>query len=144
MSENDLYILVYSSLLKDNYLEQANGILNEITSTAKTNNPSLNITGVLFYHHGTFIQIIEGPKQNLEQLFQKIENDERHKQVEIIIKEPENTRGYDNWNMDSFNLSLSNELNTDQIKSASEIYRQNLVLKSNILADFYKQTLSTY
>jgi len=40
----------------------ANDELDSLLSEAKTNNHEINITGMLFYHDGSFNQILEGEK----------------------------------------------------------------------------------
>lgn len=40
--------------------------LIKIQKSSVKNNPDLGITGVLFYHNGNFLQVLEGMQENLE------------------------------------------------------------------------------
>jgi hypothetical protein len=53
--------------------------LAAIQDTAKNNNAPLDVTGSLFYNGGWFLQVLEGPVSTLDELYQKIELDPRHK-----------------------------------------------------------------
>jgi len=62
-------------------------------------NSELSITGVLFYDGEYFCQQIEGEKENVDFLFNKIQKDYRHKELLIIKEDFIENREYKNWNM---------------------------------------------
>lgn len=115
--------------------------LRNICEVAKEKNPECEITGVLFYHQGTFVQVIEGPRKNLESLFAKISDDPRHHDIQIHVSLPVEIRGFSDWNMDSFNLSEETKISTDTLKKISEAYKRTLVGRSDLLTRFYKNLL---
>ncbi len=49
------------------------------------NNISNNITGILLYNEGTFIQILEGKEEALNKLFKTIHRDRRHNNITKIL-----------------------------------------------------------
>ena len=55
--------------------------LPAICKTAQNINPTLGITGVLFYHNGKFMQVIEGERGILETLMDKLGLDSRHTNI---------------------------------------------------------------
>ena len=121
--------------------ESINQDLNDITKIAKETNPTLGITGLIFYHKRKFLQIIEGEKESLEKLMVSIEKDPRHRNIERIIDEKAIRRSYEDWNMDAFNLSDHESLDLDKLKIINKIYKESWLLESKILIDFYKLML---
>ena len=60
----------------------------QILMTSRKNNPRKGLVGGLYYEDNRFFQYLEGEKQALYQLYDKIEGDDRHKNVKILIDEP--------------------------------------------------------
>ena len=79
-------------------------VLLDICTKAKRNNPNHGITGVLFYHNGNFLQLIEGEKEELESLMSIVGKDTRHSNITRLIDETIEGRGFADWDMDTFNL----------------------------------------
>ncbi len=75
-----------------------------IQKTAKTNNAPIDVTGSLFYNGGWFLQVLEGPAQTLQALYQKIEKDPRHKNSRVLYNEPAKFRTFTRWSMNMTNL----------------------------------------
>ena len=115
--------------------------LIDITNIAKEKNPDMDITGLLFYHKKKFLQIIEGPKDSLEILMTSIEKDSRHRNIERIIDENIFRRSYEDWNMDSFNLSDHESLDLGKLKILNKVYKELMALKTDVLIDFYRVML---
>lgn len=62
------------------------GFLELFKFVIKFNNEN-NITGVLLYNEGFFLQVLEGEKDILERLIDRILRDSRHKEMLIILDE---------------------------------------------------------
>lgn len=62
-------------------------------------NESFDITGMLLYHEGTFMQTIEGPTQHVMQLWRNIQKDVRHHHISPILDEPISERVFPHWRM---------------------------------------------
>ncbi|MDN5488605.1 MAG: BLUF domain-containing protein [Staphylococcus equorum] len=59
-----------------------------------------NVMGVLYYGHGYFLQCIEGEKSTIDDLFfNKIANDKRHINCEILYYIECDERLFSAWNM---------------------------------------------
>ncbi len=95
-----LYSLAYISknTIKGS-AEQIEAEINSILASAQKNNPLLNVTGALLYSGGYFCQVIEGPESALEDLFETIQQDERHGKVTVLHFEPINKRSFGEWAM---------------------------------------------
>jgi len=80
-------------------------VTGSILKTSLTNNRINQITGVLCQGVGFFIQVLEGERNNVNELFLKIANDRRHKNVELISFEEVTHRKYPKWLMAHIDLS---------------------------------------
>jgi hypothetical protein len=73
--------------------------LKEILVKSRKNNAEKSITGMLLYYGGTFIQLLEGKKQDVEYIYNKIELDARHMNLLKLITGEEDTRNFPDWSM---------------------------------------------
>ena len=78
--------------------------LLEILNKAREKNGTLNITGMLLYKHGKFLQILEGEKQDVEALYDIIKQDPRHYQILTSGNRPIQEREFGDWKMGFVNL----------------------------------------
>ena len=74
-------------------------ILNGILSDAINYNKKNNITGALVCRDDIYLQLLEGPKYEVNLTFEKISNDDRHLEIELLLKEYCNKRIFPGWNM---------------------------------------------
>ncbi len=90
--EQVIYISSASSFMSDDDLSL---LLNQ----ARKNNRHLNLTGMLVYCEGSFIQVLEGNKDSLDNLFAKILRDPRHHNCQLLLRNPIETRLFEDWYM---------------------------------------------
>lgn len=86
------------------YLSHSHDLLSdeqlaELLLQAQKKNEALDITGALIYHDGNFIQLLEGPEENVLAVYEKIKNDPRHAGVNTLIQAPIEKREFPNWSM---------------------------------------------
>ena len=138
-----MHLIVYTSefTLDDN---KADIELSDIECKAKNCNPITEITGVLFYHKQRFVQIIEGERESLESLMTVLEKDNRHKNIERLVDQEINKRGFKQWNMDTFNLSKKGALNKSELEKITAAYNKNIEMDSAMLVTIYKYLLNTH
>lgn len=115
--------------------------IEKIRKSAKETNSELDITGVLFFHDGQFLQIIEGEEENLHKLMEKIESDPRHISIEYLIDKPVKERGFSNWRMDSFKLGAGQKFDSEILKNITRCYDSSLLPGGDKLVFFYKALL---
>lgn len=91
-----LFYIVYISaaveLLTDEELKQ-------LLIQSQTANKEFDVTGLLLYYKGIFMQVIEGAPENVKQLFQNIEHDSRHTAVIKLAEEEIEERAFGEWAM---------------------------------------------
>jgi hypothetical protein len=95
-----LYRIVYCSKnsLQGNAAE-IEAELRRILETARRNNARRGITGALLYNGGCFAQILEGPLEEVEAVFEIIQSDHRHHEVNVIENGPITARLFPDWSM---------------------------------------------
>jgi hypothetical protein len=92
-----LVSLVYVSFANDKNLSEIE--LGEILTKARENNQKLNVTGMLLYRNGFFIQALEGEESVVMPLYEKIKQDPRHRSVLQIFKNNVRNRSFEDWSM---------------------------------------------
>jgi hypothetical protein len=58
--------------------------LRDLLEQARERNKRENLTGLLVYHEGCFVQWLEGPASGVERVWQSIQADTRHTEVEAL------------------------------------------------------------
>mgnify|MGYP003865398465 CR=1 FL=1 len=91
-----IYQLIYRSRAN---IEVSPLILASIGDVAETRNAKLGITGLLCHSGGTFYQLIEGPRDSVELLMEKIAVDNRHSEIEVIQRREIANREFGDWAM---------------------------------------------
>ena len=76
-----------------------------ILATAQSYNQGHGITGVLCQGDGLFLQVLEGERSAVNQLYARILLDRRHKDVELLLLEEITQRRVGNWSMAHVDLS---------------------------------------
>jgi len=62
-------------------------------------NTSMGITGALIFENNRFGQVIEGPRTQIEDLWEKIQKDTRHKNIRLVDTKPIEQRSFSKWTM---------------------------------------------
>jgi hypothetical protein len=63
------------------------------------NNTARDVTGMLFYGNGTFLQVIEGEATTVDELVGKIARDPRHEDIRILSRKAIEHREHPDWSM---------------------------------------------
>ena len=77
----------------------SNADLTRLLENSRKNNQDKNITGMLMYIDGKFIQVLEGAKVDINDIYDIILSDPRHKKVSKIIEGRTIRRNFENWTM---------------------------------------------
>ena len=96
--------LLYASRAIDTRVETIEAILHE----CRARNPNGGITGVLCYGGGIFLQVIEGGRMAISQLYNQIQRDVRHKDVVLLQYEEISERRFAGWTMGEVNMTRIN------------------------------------
>jgi hypothetical protein len=112
----DLYYYMYTSM-PARVLSEAK--LYELLDTARKANNRFGVTGMLICLPESYIQLIEGPKPHIEQLYQNIQQDKRHLRVTTLREAPIENRFFPDWAM-AFKRSDSNITSLDVLNLDAE------------------------
>lgn len=97
-----LFRLIYVS--RNTSREEGHGVEDEagrILTAARRNNPMRKVTGALLYNSDCFAQVLEGPLNEVEQVFEVIQRDPRHSDVTVLDAVPVASRDFPAWAMAS-------------------------------------------
>lgn len=81
--------------------------LLDLLMQCRENNEQNDITGMLLYGNGTFLQVLEGDDGVVDALVAEILDDPRHANIEVLDRKSVEQRDYAEWSM-GFDL-VSNE-----------------------------------
>lgn len=73
--------------------------ISKIVEVSRENNRRDGVTGVLCHDHRYFLQWIEGPRDAINVLYNKLVTDDRHKNLVILDYAPIFAREFPNWDM---------------------------------------------
>jgi hypothetical protein len=73
--------------------------LFNLLSLCREKNKRLGITGHLLYTEEVFVQCIEGPPASIESLWQSLQREERHYNIELLSRGPVTERRFADWSM---------------------------------------------
>jgi hypothetical protein len=90
--KNIVYVSTSVKLMHENQLL-------DILHNSRLHNAALNISGVLLYSDGMFIQVLEGKDTVIDALYARIQADQRHKNIITIIDEPIIEKSFGQWLM---------------------------------------------
>jgi Sensors of blue-light using FAD len=91
-----LISLIYASRSTESFQEHE---IPDLLQQVRIANAKQQVTGMLLYIHGSFLQILEGPPEQVDALFSKLPTDKRHTQLRLISREPLPERAFEGWTM---------------------------------------------
>lgn len=94
------------------YVSHATHALHEtdlltILSEIRANNKTKGITGMLLFLKDRFIQVLEGEEKGVNELYEEIRKDPRHKKVTVILEGHSQHRFFKDWSMGFKKISES-------------------------------------
>jgi len=85
-----------------------NAMLGGILSAARRNNRANGITGALICRQDMYIQLVEGPDEAIDALYERILADDRHTDVKLAMSAEVDERMFPEWDMlDDTNPSMT-------------------------------------
>jgi hypothetical protein len=119
-----MYELVYRSVAVDNIKPSD---MQDILSEAKEFNSKHSITGCLLFFNNEFVQILEGEKEEVKGLFEKIWKDHMHKYVMLLNEDEKEERIFTNWSMAYY------DLNNESLKEAERLlFIRNFIMDADL------------
>lgn len=139
-----LHCLVYVSLANQ---KMSDSHLQAMLQKARAKNEILNITGMLLYRDGFFMQALEGELKDIEALYDTISKDVRHSGLLLVYKKPIQQRGFPDWTM-GFNKIDDNNVEataiegyTDFLKNPTPAFFMERASEAEAVLDQFKHQL---
>lgn len=132
-------LITYASTACKPFLKED---LEDLLHRSRENNAKFNISGLLLYKGGNFMQAIEGPDQAVEQLYFNIQADTTHYNVTTILDEPIHTRSFADWSMGFMNMDGDQAVNMQGISNL--LHDTNMQKVFSASSCHAKQLLSTF
>jgi hypothetical protein len=96
---------IYASRASTNL---SSAMIEDILERSRVNNPAQGITGILCHSGDVFIQVLEGGRDEVCELYNAIVRDQRHAHVRILAFEEIRERKFCNWTMGHVDLARVN------------------------------------
>jgi len=96
VTPNSIFSLVYISAASSPFTESQ---LFELLQKARAKNSALGVTGMLLCKDGKFLQVLEGEKPKVRQLFETIMRDPRHEGILTLQEGVSDHREFPDWSM---------------------------------------------
>lgn len=109
--------------------------LRDIVKKAVSANKAIDVTGLLLYVDGFILQLLEGEKEIVLNLYQKIKKDPRHYDVETILEIERGKRMFPDWSMGFKSIHTNEIRNFDGEVITSETLRSRCRIKPNLVFD---------
>ena len=102
--------LLYISAATHDFTEEE---LQELLALARVKNEERGVSGMLLFHEGSFIQALEGEQKQVEEIYNKIGQDPRHAETQILFRGEVDHRDFDGWSMGFYRSNQSSAKNLE-------------------------------
>jgi hypothetical protein len=108
--------------------------LDALGENAAEKNRELGLTGFLMASGGLFYQVLEGPPEVVDQIYETIEQDERHTDVLLLGSvSPIQHRLFPDWSMKTINLDAEAHVRLLPVKALMKaVYEQQRLVDNMI------------
>lgn len=128
------YTVIYQSKARENFTISE---IEKMLIKAKAFNSKNEITGCILYCQNRFIQIIEGEKEKIDNLYDKIKSDSRHYKVTTLFHEATEESLWDDWSMAFYKFS-GDSVKDQHNRMLLEVYFDHAKNKSKALVELKK------
>ena len=108
--------------------------LVDLCAKSAAKNLKLNITGLLLCVGNSFVQVLEGQKEIVQDLYNKISKDPRHTQCRILFEGTTPERLFSQWNMNFLQMDDAYFLQYDELTDL-RTYMENFLKSPEDLSD---------
>ena len=118
------YYLMYVSYANEPFTQSK---LKELLNTCRINNKKRDVTGMLLYIDGKFLQVLEGRKEDVNFIFENIVKDPRHKKVNVIIEGRLSKRNFEAWHMSFKSFTARQFRKISGFKNLESFFQNNRI-----------------
>lgn len=141
-----MYHLVYTSHAIKPFTE---GELLDLLRQSRDRNEKLSISGILLYVQGKFMQVLEGKKSFVDEIYTSILEDTRHTRVTLVLEGDSPKRIFKGWSMGFKKLSNEDFVNASGFTDIDVFFdehkmKENSSLLLVFLKLFYRKNMVDY
>ncbi len=130
-----MYRIMYLSTATVKFSDEE---LEELLKVARRNNLKCGVTGLLIIKGRSFLQCLEGKKENVLSIFEKIKDDKRHDFIIRVIEENVEKRYFPSWSMGYKNINHLDSIQSEKLINFSD-EKGIKELKSDEIFEFFKE-----
>jgi len=131
--------------------------LRHLLAKCRANNTEQDISGQLIYSDGTFMQVLEGPREAVDKTFASIKKDTRHHDVTLIERVTIDERQFPEWsmgfktmtpeqmrNIEGFNFHLDDDVKGKAGQYSSQLFASELMkfVKQQYVSEMTREVLT--
>lgn len=132
-----MYSIIYRSIADPDF---STIDIYQMLSKARDNNQENGVTGCLLYHQQQFVQLLEGEKNVITSLYEKILNDSRHKNIATIKEKQIDRPIFLDWSMAFHDFQQNGISKHQKLKKIDQIFEQSSAFDkgSDMALNFFK------
>jgi len=130
-----MYRLMYLSTATVKFTDEE---IEKLLEIAQKNNKEKDVTGLLIIKGRSFLQCLEGSKENVLFIYNKIAQDKRHTDIIQVFEDQDDDRYFPTWSMGFKNISHLDTINSKKLINFSEIENKNN-FSSDMIGEVFKE-----
>jgi len=96
MTSSPLLEIVYASRAVKSF---GDADLRSLLAKARMKNKVGQVTGLLVYYERSFLQLLEGPDEGVRAVYERVQQDPRHLDIQMLGSSPLVKRAFADWSM---------------------------------------------
>jgi uncharacterized membrane protein (DUF373 family) len=127
----------------------SNQQLLRLLQECRESNAGRGVTGMLLYGNGTFLQVLEGEEKVIGELIDKIRQDHRHTDLQILYRKTIQQRQYSDWSMGFKRISDKDLMQVEGLRNFTkkdfnpEYLSQQSAIVESLMNHFRKERFKT-
>lgn len=123
--------------------------LLRLLQECRESNAGRGVTGMLLYGNGTFLQVLEGEEKVISELVDKIRQDHRHTDLQILYRKTIQQRQYSDWSMGFKRISDKDLMQVEGLRNFTkkdfnpEYLSQQSAIVESLMNHFRKERFKT-
>ncbi len=93
---NPLIQVIYASAAAPPFTPEA---LRTLLAKSRARNSLYGVSGMLLYHEGSILQVLEGPEDAVDRILSSVTKDVRHNKLRYLSRGPILRREFEAWSM---------------------------------------------
>ncbi len=134
-----MFRLIYTSRA---VADLSNQDISQILATARRRNAAEGITGLLLYNQRHILQVLEGPRDEVEACFHRIKQDTRHSRVLLLNQGPVASAFFTDWFM-GYDVLGAEDVQSEAVITLEQL-RDRLDQVSGVETSDRKQSVMRY